>query len=66
MYVTYYYNKFIIMILCRFHIEQQMRSIHLHSTILHMITLLRFQVNLQKSRKYSDRQALTVLVYFGF
>ena len=49
MYITYYYNKFKIMVLCRFHIEQQMFIIHIFSTNLHRITLLRFQVNLQKA-----------------
>ena len=66
MYITYHCNKFKIMVLCRFHIEQQMLIIHIFSTNLHRITLLRFQVNLQKSRKYSDCQTLTVPVYFGF
>ena len=37
------------MVLCRFHIEQQMLIIHIFSTNPHMITLLRFQVNLQKA-----------------
>ena len=49
MYITYYCNKFKIMVLCRFHIEQQMLIIHIFSTDLHRITLLRFQVNLQKA-----------------
>ena len=49
MYITYHCNKFKIMVLCRFHIEQQMLIIHIFSTNLHRITLLRFQVNLQKA-----------------
>ena len=49
MYITYHCNKFKIIVLCRFHIEQQMLIIHIFSTNLHRITLLRFQVNLQKA-----------------
>lgn len=67
MYITYHCNKFKIMVLCRFHIEQQMLIIHIFSTNEPtQDNSFTISGKFTKSRKYSDCQTLTVPVYFGF